>query len=78
MSRELLLERLDAAERQIVRYDYLIQKQRAIVSGLERSGYDAVQARELLAQFEESRTAKIAQRDRLLAKVKSLGIEPAR
>jgi hypothetical protein len=71
MNRELLLERLDATEKQIARADHLIQKQKAIVSGLERSGHNAAQARELLEQFEESKAAKIALRDEILAQVKS-------
>jgi len=69
MNRELLLERLDATERQIAWYDHLVQKQRAIVSGLKRSGHNAAQARELLAQFEASRAAKVALRDQILSEL---------
>lgn len=47
-----------------------IERQRQIVSELERDGHDAGQARELLRTFEELQLQHEAHRDRLLAEVR--------
>ena len=68
MNREILLERLAAIEAHIARADHMIQKQKAIATGLERSGRDAAQARQLLVRLEEYKGSQVALRDQILSK----------
>jgi hypothetical protein len=65
MDRARLAEHLAQAERHVVLGEAHLQRQRVIVTELERAGADTGEARRLLANLEEMQTLHVADRDRL-------------
>jgi hypothetical protein len=60
-----ILERLSAARRHVRTSERNIARQRKVVSELERDGHVSLEAKRLLARFEELQELHIADRDRL-------------
>jgi hypothetical protein len=73
MDRATVTAHLAQAERHVALGEQHIARQREIVSELEDGSHDAVQARRLLAQFEELQALHIADRDRLRRELAELG-----
>jgi hypothetical protein len=63
--RTALLERFSAVLRHVAIGETNIARQREIVARLERGGHNSLEARSLLASFEEIQDMHIAHRDRL-------------
>ena len=65
MDRAQLAEHLAQAERHVSLGEAHLQRQRILVTELERTGADAGEARRLLANLEEMQSLHVADRDRL-------------
>jgi hypothetical protein len=65
MDRQRLLDRLTQCEEHIARGERHVASQRGLVADLERSGQDAVLAKEYLVSFERLQSASIAAREQI-------------
>ncbi|ACK49580.1 hypothetical protein Msil_0608 [Methylocella silvestris BL2] len=72
MNKAELLEQLSAAIDAIARSEELVANQRQIVDLFERQRQDAIQAKEMLEQFEEILASQMANRDRLLKELSEI------
>ena len=71
MDRATILAHLMQTERHVAQGESTVQKQRALISRLDKDGHDTTEARKLLGQFEELQALHLADRDRLRAKLAS-------
>ena len=67
MGRAILEQHLAQAERHVAEGEDRIVRRRQIIADLARSGHDLKVAKELLTQFEDMQTSRIADLDRLRA-----------
>jgi hypothetical protein len=69
MDREMLEDHLALAEQHITEGEMRLTRQRELVSRLESRGLEAIEARRLLDNFEETQAMHVADRDRILRKL---------
>ncbi|WP_146030291.1 hypothetical protein [Methylocella silvestris] len=72
MNKAELLDRLSGVLDALAQSEELVANQRHIVHLFERQRQNAIQAKEMLDQFEEILAAQIAKRDRLLKELSEL------
>jgi hypothetical protein len=65
MDQAMLLNHLAMTERHVAEGERLIKRQHEVIAELGRKGFDTQWARELLRQFEETKTSHIAHRNSL-------------
>ena len=67
--RGTLLDHLALAERHIAEGSVIIDKQKLLITELQRDGHDTDKSRALLHQFEQIQELHIADRERLIAEL---------
>jgi hypothetical protein len=72
MDRTLVERHLAQAERHVIQGENHIARQRQIIDELASGGHDLKAAQDLLAQFEDTQTMHVADRDRLRAELAAM------